>query len=109
MSGRNERHGDVRLPIRSSGLVMFFFTTSASELPSCEARRKTSIGTCWLAATVSGLTDVTNLHVAGRKRTHHGRPAVELTPVDVCAALFGKGCYPPARLSQALRRSDTRR
>ena len=45
----------MRLPIRSCGLVMLFFTTSASELPSFEASRNTSIGTCWVAATASGL------------------------------------------------------
>ncbi|SAJ21625.1 Uncharacterised protein [Enterobacter cloacae] len=45
----------MRLPIKSSGFVMLFFTTSASEFPSCDASRKTSIGTCWLAATASGL------------------------------------------------------
>ena len=45
----------MRLPIKSSGLLIVFFTTSASELPSFDASKKTSIGTCWLAATANGL------------------------------------------------------
>lgn len=38
-----------------SGLLIVFFTTSASELPSFDASKKTSIGTCWLVATANGL------------------------------------------------------
>ena len=45
----------MRLPIRSCGLLISFFTTSASELPSWEAIRNTSIGSFWLAATANGL------------------------------------------------------
>ena len=48
----------MRLPIRSFGPLMLFFTTSASELPSWDASKKASIGSCCVAATASGLEPI---------------------------------------------------
>ncbi len=63
VGGGDKRYGDA-LPIKSSGLLIVFFTTSASEFPVLTpARRLQSAPVGWLQPQRAG-TEVADLHVA---------------------------------------------